>query len=238
MQNNDIVFSSELNVQLVNIMASDDEVIEAAKVSTLNDASTALMNDESKYGFINFLMKNRHGSPFERSVFKFRIEAPIFVWREFMRHRIASYNEQSGRYTKMPAKFYVPNSDRKIIQTGKTGEYNFELGTPEQYNSIDATMHNSCYDSYAAYEKLLSKGIAKEVARMVLPVNIYSIAYVTMNSRALMNFLSLRVLSGDSAYKSFPMWEIHNVAQQMETCFANIMPLTHKSFIKNGRVQP
>lgn len=155
-----------------------------------------------------------------------------------MRHRIASYNEQSGRYTKMPAKFYVPDLTRNLVQIGKPGGYSFEPGTITQHNKVDAIMHNSCYDAYSAYEVLLREGIAKEVARMILPVNIYSIAYVTMNARALMNFLSLRVRDEEAAYPSFAMEEIHRVALKMEDHFKHFMPLTYLSFIKNGRVAP
>ncbi len=234
----EIEYSSKIIVELVDIMATDDAVVEAAKVSTLSDASVFEMTQEAKVGFINFLMANRHGSPFEHAVFKWRIDAPIFMWREFQRHRIASYNEQSGRYTKMPAKFYLPARSRKLIQVGKPGHYTFKEGTDEQYFAVLSAIKNSCLTAYCEYEGLLSIGIAKEVARMALPLNLFSSCYVTMNARALMNFLSLRVKSDDSKYPSFPMWEINHAADQMEKDFATHMPVTHETFVKNGRVQP
>lgn len=234
----DIIFTDQLIVELVDIMASDDAVIEAAKVSTLSDNQVYHMELAPKGGFIDFLMSNRHGSPFEHCVFKWRIEAPIFVWREFMRHRIASYNEASGRYTKLPAKFYMPNDMRNLVQVGKPGHYNFQPGTDEQYAIVRESIVNSCTAVYLDYERMLEAGVAKEVARMALPVNIFSVAYVTMNARGLMNFLSLRVLSEDSTYMTFPMWEINQVANEMEKNFAEHMPITHASFVKYGRVQP
>lgn len=234
----EVEFVYESSVELIDCMASDDSVIEAAKVSTLTDTTVFGMAEAGKFKFINFLMEGRHGSPFEHSVFKWRIYAPIFVWREFMRHRIASYNEQSGRYTQMPAVFYLPPRKRDLVQVGKTGEYSFVPGTAEQYDLLIKGMRNNARRLYFQYEERLERGIAKEVARMDLPLNLMSCAYVTMNARALMNFLSLRVRSEDSSYPSYPMWEIDMVAQAMEIDFANMMPITHQRFVEHGRVQP
>lgn len=234
----EITFSSDLSVELVDSMASDYYVIRAARVSTMTDQFIEEMDNKAKLGFIDFLMRNRHGSPFEHAIFTWRIKAPIFVWREFMRHRIASYNEQSGRYSVMPPEFYIPDENRNLVQVGKTGAYEFVPGTLNQYANLRALLERSCRTAYAGYEDLLGMGIAKEVARMALPLNLFSIAYVTMNARGLMNFLSLRVKSEDSKYLSFPMWEINQVANKMELSFMEKMPLTHESFVANGRVQP
>ena len=234
----DITFTSELNVELVDYMGSDESVVRTAKVSTLNDFSALEMTNAEIGKFIDFLMRNRHGSPFEHNSFTWRIEAPIFMWREFMRHRIASYNEQSGRYTVMPPKFYIPDPDRNLVQVGKPGAYEFVPGSHEQYHVLIEALQHTCGTAYRNYEEALGFGIAKEVARMALPLNLFSIAYVTMNARGLMNFLSLRVKSEDSKYLSFPMWEINQVANKMELSFMEKMPLTHESFVANGRVQP
>jgi len=231
-------FSSLFSVELIKKLADDDDPIDLAKVSTLNDRQVSEMSNWSKQKFIEFLMENRHGSPFEHSVFRWRIEAPIFVWREFMRHRIASYNEQSGRYTVMKPKFYIPDSNRNLVQIGKPGAYTFVPGTQEQFKFLFESMVETAHFVYGQYQKRLNIGIAKEVARMDLGLNIYSAAYVTMNARALMNFLSLRVESKDSTYKSFPMFEIGVVATSMEQGFKFNMPITHAAFVKFGRVQP
>jgi thymidylate synthase (FAD) len=168
----------------------------------------------------------------------FFVSAPIFVFREFMRHRIASYNEESGRYRELSPVFYVPNKDRKLVQTGKTGHYVFVDGTPEQYEVSVAAMKETYTLAYANYKKMLDAGIAREVARAVLPVALYSSMYVTMNARALMNFLSLRTSREGSHFPSYPQREIEMVAEKMEEHFARLMPLTYAAFEKSGRVAP
>jgi thymidylate synthase (FAD) len=155
-----------------------------------------------------------------------------------MRHRIASYNEESGRYRQLEPVFYVPSRERAIQQVGKTGAYEFLPGTPEQYDLIEARMRQSCRDAYSAYIDMLDGGVAREVARMVLPVSIYSSAYVTLNARSLMNFLSLRRKAEGSHFPSYPQREIEMVAEKYEDEWGRLMPLTHRAFVNNGRVAP
>lgn len=231
----DIKFRSDVDVTLRRHMAGDDVVVDAAKVSTLG--ADAVDTDVST-GFINFLMANRHGSPFEHAVFTWLISAPIFVWREFMRHRIASYNEESGRYKQLEPVFYIPSDSRNLIQVGKPGHYYFEPGSEYQYILMDESHRDTATRAYHRYEALLQEGIAKEVARMTLPVNIFSSAYVTMNSRALMNFLSLRTKEEGSTFPSFPQHEIEMVARKMEKDFESVMPITYQTWVSNGRVAP
>jgi thymidylate synthase (FAD) len=236
--NPDITFSSEIPVQLIKHSASDADIAFAARVSTLGERSSAATKGDELEGLINFLMRERHGSPFEHSTFTFYVKGPIFMWREHMRHRIASYNEESGRYKVLAPEFYTPAPSRKMRQTGKTGHYIFEHGTEEQHAVVAVQYRAACQDSYMAYEEMLRVGVAKEVARGVLPVNIYSSAYVTMNARALMNFLSLRTSDPDSRFPSYPQHEIEMVGRQYERIFQQLMPLTHAAFVKNGRVAP
>jgi thymidylate synthase (FAD) len=177
-------------------------------------------------------------SPFEHNSFTFFVRAPIFVWREHMRHRITSYNEESGRYRELDPVFYVPGPERNLVQQGKPGAYEFVPGTPEQHALVDEQVRASCTQAYAAYRTMLDAGIAREVARVVLPVTIYSSAYVTMNARALMNFLSLRTKREGSHFPSFPQREIEMVAERYEEEFTRLMPLTHAAFEANGRVAP
>ena len=183
-------------------------------------------------------MRDRHGTPFEHNGFTFYIEAPIFVFREFMRHRIASYNEESGRYKELAPIFYVPDENRKLIQVGKPGAYTFEDGSYDQKVMVPAEMKRVTKESYKAYQRMLEKGVAREVARAVLPVSIYSTMYVTMNARALMNFLSLRTTREGTHFPSFPQREIEMVAEKMEELWAEKMPVTYETFNKNGRVAP
>lgn len=238
----DITFTNQLTTRLVNHAASDEGVVAAARVSTIGIKSTEYLSTdaEESSGLINFLMKNRHGTPFEHNMFTFFVQAPIAVFREWHRHRIGwSYNEESGRYKQLEPMFYVPSRERPLKQVGKPGHYEFvPLGDEMAYERMVATLQISCKDSYHRYEILLNEGIAKEVARGVLPVYIYSSMYATCNARSLMSFLSLRTKDDRSTFKSFPMWEIEQVALQAESHFADLMPITYKAFIDNGRVAP
>lgn len=236
----EIIFRSEMIVELIKNSASDSDVIFAARVSTIGDSTLeSLSEDPNKSeGLIRFLMRDRHGSPFEHNSMTFFISAPIFVFREFMRHRIASYNEESGRYRTLRPIFYIPDVQRPLIQKGKPGSYEFYAGTIEQHEIVVDKIQEICRNSYGAYKDMLTAGIAREIARSVLPVTIYSSMYVTMNARSLMNFLSLRVKSSDSKYPSYPQYEIDLVAQKMEKYFAELMPITHEQFVLQGRVAP
>jgi thymidylate synthase (FAD) len=238
-----IEFRSDVTVELVRHSASDADVLFAARVSTqgeqtLESAASGAEAGERDRGLINYLMRDRHGSPFEHNSMTFYVQAPIFVFREFMRHRIASYNEESGRYRELRPVFYVPGPDRKLVQVGKPGAYDFEDGTPEQTALVDAEVRAVCTEAYASYQRMLEAGVAREVARVVLPVTLYSSMYVTMNARSLMNFLSLRTKREGTHFPSFPQREIEMVADKMEALWAPLMPMTAETFSQNGRVAP
>jgi thymidylate synthase (FAD) len=235
-----IVFRSDMTVELVQSVASDAAVLFAARVSTKGEQSLEDVDADASrsVGLIRYLMRDRHGSPFEHNSMTFYVQAPIFVFREFMRHRIASYNEESGRYRELRPVFYVPGPERKLRQEGKPGAYVFVDGTPEQHELVTRATKDACRTAYAAYQEMLAAGVAREVARIVLPVTTYSSMYVTMNARALMNFLSLRTKREDSTFPSFPQREIEMVAEVMESHFARLMPLTHAAFDAQGRVAP
>lgn len=240
MPSDQISFRSEMTVELVRASASDADVVFAARVSTAGEQTLADVDADPQRsaGLINFLMRDRHGSPFEHNSMTFFVRAPIFVWREHMRHRIASYNEESGRYRELEPVFYVPDRDRPLVQVGKAGAYDFLPGTDTQHALVDETIRVSCAQAYSAYRQLLDAGVAREVARMVLPVTIYSSAYVTLNARSLMNFLSLRRRAENSHFPSYPQREIELVAERYESEWAALMPLTHEAFVRNGRVSP
>ena len=232
-----MIFRDTVTVKLVDSMASDMSVVRSARVSTGGKVADVGDMTTAGSGLINYLMRDRHGSPFEHAVFTFYIEAPLFVFREFQRHRIASYNEESGRYKELEPVFYLPPKDRKLVQVGKAGAYTFEEGSYQQKVLVPAEIMRATDDAYTAYRRMLDEGVAREVARMVLPLNIYSSMYVTINARSLMNFLSLRSLE-KGTYPSFPQVEISWVANGMESWFENKMPETHAAFVKNGRVAP
>ncbi|MCY0946797.1 FAD-dependent thymidylate synthase [Streptomyces antarcticus] len=228
-----------MTVQLVDHNLSDQAVVRAARVSTVGQ--THQSPDEAadrETGLINYLMRERHGSPFEHGSLTLYVEAPIFVFREWQRHRIASYNEESARYRELRPAFYLPTVGRNLVQVGKPGSYRFEPGTAEQFSTVDTELVTAYETAYRSYERMLSAGIAREVARAALPVGIYSSMYVTMNPRGLMNFLSLRTHREDAAFVSHPQREIEVCADKAEAIFASLMPATHAAFEANGRVAP
>lgn len=236
-----VVFRSDMTVELVKSSANDSDVLFAARVSTKGEQSLEDVEADASrsVGLIRYLMRDRHGSPFEHNSMTFFVQAPIFVFREFMRHRIGiSYNEESGRYRELRPVFYVPGPERKLRQEGKPGAYTFVDGTPEQHEIVTRATKDACRAAYGAYQEMLAAGVAREVARIVLPVTTYSSMYVTLNARSLMSFLSLRTKREDSTFPSFPQREIEMVAEEMEAHWARLMPLTHQAFDSNGRVSP
>lgn len=240
----DIQFSSEMAVKLVRSMAADEFVVQAAQVSAKGETDIAELVAKYEAGKINIdrfiaaLMKGRHGSPFEHTAFTFFVEAPIFVFREWHRHRISSINEMSGRYTELKPKFYVPDAHRKMVNMGTKMKPRFVHDFDQAGDIFRQDLREISEDAWWNYQDALKAGIANEVARMILPVNIYSQMYWTVNARSLMNFLSLRVGTDDSTYRSYPQDEIDDAAQQVEAIFQELMPATQKSFVENGRVAP
>lgn len=223
-----IEFVDKSTVTLHKTNASDLDVARAAWVSQDAEAHRKEKEEGRVEGLINFLWRNSHTSPFEHGQFTFIVETPIFVAREFMRHRTFSYNEISGRYTVLPSKFYCPDvSTRPLQQKGKVGSYTFEPGHYAQQREVDGAVRLASRRAHDAYQNMLDMGIAKEVARMVLPVNTMTAFWATVNPLNLMRFLDLRT-AGDAQY------EIRQVAEQMEGYLAQAMPLTHKAW-KSGR---
>ncbi|MFI8093494.1 FAD-dependent thymidylate synthase [Streptomyces sp. NPDC086080] len=174
----------------------------------------------------------------EEMTYDLSVEGP---WHNFLANGIVvhnSYNEESGRYRELQPVFYVPGEDRKLVQQGRPGKYEFVDGTPEQYKAVTDTMAESYRQSYAAYQEMLAAGVAREVARATLPVGLFSSMYATCNARSLMHFLGLRTQHELAKVPSFPQREIEMVGEKMEAEWAKLMPLTHAAFNANGRVAP
>lgn len=232
-----IDLTSDLTATLVRWVGDDRSVAQAARVSTGKDEDE--YSESADRGLLNYLMKHRHGSPFEHNSMTFRVEAPIFVFREWHRHRVGwSYNEVSGRYTKLAPLFYTYPEGRPLAQAGSSAHPELVAGDAALAIEIALTDFDAAEYAWGKYEQRLAAGAAKEVARSVLPLSIYSSMYATCNARSLMAFLSLRVDDEDAMFESKPQWEIEQLALQMEAEFARIFPITHKAFIDNGRVCP
>jgi thymidylate synthase (FAD) len=215
-------------VRLDDSMATDLSVVNSARVSF--GRRKAVM-DGSDEGLIRFLMRDRHGTPFEHNSFRFHVRAPIFVAREWFRHRVGSFNEFSMRYARATDDFYLPEPDDVRTQVGKPGAYSFEPVAPELAELTRDELQAVYEHAYATYERLLEAGIAREVARAVIPVGAYTEFYWTVNARALMNFVALR--AHETAQR-----EIRRYAEAVEVFFAEKMPVTHAAFVANDRVAP
>jgi len=237
----ELVYRSDVGVELVKASASDVDVVWSARVSTQGEASLEALEDDPgrSEGLIRYLMRNRHGTPFEHNSMTFLVTAPIFVFREFHRHRAGwSYNEESARYRELEPVFYVPGPERPLLQQGKPGHYEFVDAGPELTALAVASMQRAYEAAHASYREMLAAGVAREVARTVLPVGTFSSMYATCNARSLMSFLSLRTQAEGSTFPSFPQREIEMVAEQLEAHFAELMPITHRAFVDAGRVSP
>jgi thymidylate synthase (FAD) len=215
-------------VRLDDAMADDLSVVNGARVSFARHKTEM---DDSDAGLIRFLMRERHGTPFEHNSFRFHIRAPIFVAREWFRHRVGSFNEFSMRYAKATDDFYVPEPDDVRSQVGKPGAYSFEPVEPGIAETTREEMRAVYEAAFSAYERLVELGVARELARSVLPVGAYTEFYWTVNARALMNFLSLR--NSETAQR-----EIRRYAEACEQFLAEKMPITYAAFVANDRAAP
>ncbi len=246
-------YTPKITVELIQAVGGDHMVVAAAKVSTSGDDARKYATtecSEDNFGLINYLMKHRHGSPFEHGLLTFFVHAPIFVWREWHRHRVGfSYNEQSARYTTLSPVFYIPDYHRPMVKVDnwKPGRPKFlrleDTGTDyfsssAKHEEIVQTMMDGYRREYQRYLTLLKMGIDPGLARDNLPVGIYSSCWVTCNPRSMMHFLSLRTHEPTADRVSYPLYEIEVAARKCEELFAQQYPLTHRAFVENGRTAP
>lgn len=218
-------------VRLDSAMADDRSVVNSARVSF---AKQSELHDDltgADKGLIKFLMREKHGTPFEHNAFRFHVKCPIFVAREWFRHRIGSFNEFSARYSEVPNEFHSPQPEDVRTQVGKPGAYTFEQIDDAKARVAIEMINGVNERSYDVYKCLIDSGVAKEVARMVLPMSMYTQFYWTVNARALMNFLSLRTDAN-------AQFEIRMYADAVETFFAEKMPVTHEAWRDFGKVCP
>jgi thymidylate synthase (FAD) len=215
------------HMELTGVLASDLDVVNAARVSF--NVQSEEMSDRDK-GLIKYLIRNRHGTPFEHGLFRFRVKAPIFVFREWHRHRAGhSYNEWSARYSQLAPDFYIPAT--VLTQTGKPGNYSYEELDSTSTEHFQRRLEDSSSLAYQLYEEALASGVAKQQARLFLPVNTYSEMIWTCNPRSLMHFLSLR-----NAPEA--QMEIREYAKVAEMFFSQYMPVTAAAFVDGGRQSP
>jgi thymidylate synthase (FAD) len=205
-------------VKLIEFMGGDQRAVDSARVSF----GSVSKGEEQDRKLIEYLLANAHFSPFEHSVFQFHIKCPIFVARQWMRHRIASYNEISARYTEVQDEFYCPSAFRAQDRINRQGSV--RSGALDQEKML-AVYDKAIKASYAAYQELLAAGAAREMARLVLPVAQYTQFYWSINARSLLNFIELRA-DGHAQY------EIRQYADAIQEIFREKMPWTWEAFSK------
>jgi thymidylate synthase (FAD) len=218
-------------VSLLKTMGGDDAVIAAARVSNGVDYSEASKGDEQDQKLITYLLKHRHGTPFEHTTFTFYVKTPLFVRSEWHRHRIASYNEISGRYVEYEPEFYIPDVFREQSASNKQGSVEANNRVQSWHTFAKFVVDAASRDAYSRYQQLLEDDVAKEMARMILPLNLYTQFYFTVNARSLMNFLELRCAEN-------AQWEIRQYALAIRDMFQEAMPMTYKAFKENGFIAP
>lgn len=217
------------HLELISWSGNDATIAHAARASFASQGEE--LAQERVAGMIRFMMDNKHGSVFEHCTITFEVKAPLVVMREWHRHRTQSYNEQSARYSIIPGEFYVPDFIRR--QVGKPGAYTFEPIDPSDplYTGARVRIRQNGEYAYRAYTDLLDRGVAKEQARLVLPVNMYSQMWATANLRNWLKFLELR-------NSPHAMYEIRLYAEAIEAELSDIYPATLARFVENGRVAP
>ena len=221
----EIKWRSDMKVELIDSMGSDETVARAARVSTGRDR----LKQDKIEGLIGYLMRNRHTSCFEHCVVTVRMNVPIFVHRQLMTHRTISKNSESGRYTQLEPHFYIPEVSRPLENLGSSAHPKFEENLDKQTHRVVVGSLKAAYkESWFQYEKLVNVGIANEVARDVLPVGIYTSVYMTANLLGWFNFLRLR-----NGSEGHPQTEIVEVATKVEKIIEELYPITYAAWRKS-----
>lgn len=225
----EITFRSDIRVDYVQHTGSDEMVARAARVSTGSDL---IENDKIK-GLIRYLVRERHTSTLEHCTVTVRVEAPIFVAREWMRHRTMSYNEISGRYAELAPVFYVPDGNRPLVNAGSGAHPDLQhpVDDGQMWGDVNVAHQNVYWKAWAEYQWMLSEGVAHEVARNVLPVGIYTQFYATANLNNWFKFLHLR--DGNEGH---PQYEIVEAANKVAGILEELYPVTYGVWAElNGR---
>lgn len=235
----DIEFSSEMEVELVEATLSDSAIASAARASFRvdTDAAFAFEASERDAALIRRLWRDGHGTPFEYPNITIALKVPLFVHNQLVKHRISTINTKSGRYSEFAPKFYLPDDSRKIFQAGKAMDYDMR---GDEHSPIGAecrdflTQHlrSQAVAWTACYKMLLEGGVAKEVARMGMPLNIYTECWVNMNLRSWFNFISLRYHNPEMGFTSHGQAEISDVAKQVLDILRLYYPVAVEAFLE------
>lgn len=216
----EVTFREDMGVELVQYMGDDEMVARAARVSTGKDQ----LEQGKIKGLIGYLMREGHSSPFEHTSVTVRVEVPLFVHRQIMTHRTLSKNSESGRYTEFKPVFYTPSTARPLVNLG-SGAHPDLAHDSRFYDEVETAHENVAWKAWYEYESLVSSGVATEVARNILPVSVYTSAYLTGNLLGWFNFLRLR-----AGYEGHPQYEIVEVAKKVEAIISDLYPLSYRAW--------
>lgn len=205
-------------VRYIDHYGSDQRICEAARISYRSPSK----GDDADRKLIAYLYKNKHTSPFEMCKLTINVKLPIFVMRQYVRHRMQNLNEVSARYTELPNEFYIPEKWRAQDTKNKQGS----VATNElEHEHLSVLLTKACQDAYNTYEFLLERGVAREMARMVLPVNIYTEIYSCWDLKNLLNFVTLREDSHAQA-------EIQDYGRAIKTILQDKFPMVMEAYEK------
>ncbi len=205
-------------VRYVDHMGDDKRILEAARISYKSPSK----GDEQDKKLLHYLWKNHHSSPFEMCKITFNIKMPIFIMRQFVRHRMQNLNEVSGRYTELLDEFYIPEVWRKPDLKNRQGSLPDKDFNPENATKSYEEQLKNCYKTY---KELIDKGVAREMARMILPVSIYTEIYTTWDLKNLLHYFTLR----DSGYAT---WEHQEYAKAMKQITTELYPWVMEAYNK------
>ena len=217
--------ATQMKAELIDHMGTDESIVRAARVSTGSDLEAA--SPQKQKGLIGYLLRNRHTSPFEHVTVTFRVEAPMFVRDQWVRHRTMSYNVKSLRFAEAEPEFYIAPKERPLVNAG-SGAHPALVQADDTHTYQDYL--NTTKDAYAAawgsYKALLDRGVAEELARAVLPSGLFTSFYVTANLWNWLQFLSKRVESKNNK----PQWEIEFLALQIKETLTELFPYTMEAW--------
>jgi thymidylate synthase (FAD) len=203
-------------VRYIDHMGSDERICEAARISYKSPSK----GKEQDQKLINYLWKNKHTSPFEMIKLTVNIKLPIFVMRQYVRHRMQNLNEVSARYTELPNEFYIPTVWRKQDEKNKQSSV---FANELDHKSFTYVLEASCKSAYQTYQYLLEKGVAREMARMVLPLNIYTEIYACWDMKNLLHFITLRD-------DSHAQQEIQEYGKVVKAMCKELFPMTMNAY--------
>jgi thymidylate synthase (FAD) len=209
-------------MRVIDYMGDDSAIVQAARVSY--GKGTKQTNQDK--GLINYLLRHRHTTPFEMCEIKFHFKMPIFVARQWIRHRTANVNEYSGRYSIMDKEFYIPAPEEVSMQSTQNHQGRGEVVSKEQADELIKILREDAEKNFADYEDMLDKGLARELARINLTLNTYTQWYWKIDLHNLLHFLALRA-------DSHAQYEIRVYAEKMLDIVKRWVPFTYEAFMEH-----